>query len=253
MTVRRRAVPSIAFIVACVATVAAATASAQEFAGNYRITSDVTTAEVPEWGSDCGQRPENHRGNTGRQVRVSEDGTNLVIEDRPRMRTDGCWSQNPRARPVDGPRSARRPQRTISTRTGPTRPRPSRRGSRCAIARCIAGPCRAARVGPTSVARWCTSASTRRRRRQWTRGSRRRPRRRETQGCGLRAARFRGRGRGSRSSRVEGAPRPALACAFARRWSTPTAALRSTPRARSSRGTSPVATAAILPRAKAAA
>jgi hypothetical protein len=100
MTVRRRAVPSIAFIVACVATVASAAASAQDFAGNYRITSDVTTAEVPEWGSDCGQRPENHRGNTGRQVRVSADGTNLVIEDRPRMRTDGCWSQNPRTRRV---------------------------------------------------------------------------------------------------------------------------------------------------------
>ena len=73
---------------------------AQDFAGNYRITSDVTNAEVAEWGSDCGQRPESHRGNTGRQVRVSMDGAQLVVEDRPRMRSDSCWSQNPRTRRV---------------------------------------------------------------------------------------------------------------------------------------------------------
>lgn len=87
-----------AYLAATSAALAAQSAFAQDFAGNYRITSDVTAAEVPEWGPDCGQRPENHRGSTGRTVRVSEDGTNLVIEDRPRMRTDGCWSQNPRAR-----------------------------------------------------------------------------------------------------------------------------------------------------------
>lgn len=89
-----------AMIVAACATSAATSASAQDYAGNYRIVSDVTNAEVPEWGADCGQRPENHRGSVGRQVRVSADGTNLVIEDRPRMRTDGCWSQNPRVRRV---------------------------------------------------------------------------------------------------------------------------------------------------------
>jgi hypothetical protein len=89
-----------AMIVAACATSAATSASAQDYAGTYRIVSDVTNAEVPEWGVDCGQRPENHRGSAGRQVRVSADGTNLVIEDRPRMRTDGCWSQNPRVRRV---------------------------------------------------------------------------------------------------------------------------------------------------------
>ncbi|MBL8685316.1 MAG: hypothetical protein JNK05_39420 [Myxococcales bacterium] len=83
-------------------------ASAQDFAGNYRITSDVTSAEVPEWGADCGQRPENHRGNTGRQVRVSADGSQLVVEDRPRMRSDGCWSQNPRTRRVSSSGSSPR-------------------------------------------------------------------------------------------------------------------------------------------------
>jgi hypothetical protein len=77
-------------------------ARAQDYAGNYRIVSDGTTAEVPEWGPDCNQRPENHRGATGRQVRVSVDGSNLVIEDRPRMRTDGCWSDNPQVRRVSG-------------------------------------------------------------------------------------------------------------------------------------------------------
>ena len=87
-----------AYLAAASAALAAQSAFAQDFAGNYRITSDVTSAEVPEWGADCGQRPENHRGSTGRTVRVSEDGANLVIEDRPRMRTDGCWSQNPRVR-----------------------------------------------------------------------------------------------------------------------------------------------------------
>jgi hypothetical protein len=81
---------------------AARSAEAQDYAGNYRIVADGTTAEVPEWGPDCGQRPESHRGSTGRQVRVSADGSNLVIEDRPRMRTDGCWSQNPQVRRVSG-------------------------------------------------------------------------------------------------------------------------------------------------------
>jgi hypothetical protein len=100
MNVRQRAVRSMAWIVAACATSAATTVSAQDYAGLYRIVSDVTTAEVPEWGTDCGRRPENQRGSTGRTVRVSADGTNLVIEDRPRMRTDGCWSQNPRVRRV---------------------------------------------------------------------------------------------------------------------------------------------------------
>lgn len=77
-------------------------AHAQDFAGMYRLVSDVTTAEVPEWGSDCGHRPENHRGSAGRQVRVSADGSQLVVEDRPRMRSDGCWSQNPRVRRTGG-------------------------------------------------------------------------------------------------------------------------------------------------------
>ena len=84
------------------------TARAQDIAGNYRLTNDSTSAEVPEWGSDCGQRPESHRGSTGRAVRVSMDGNNVVIEDRPRMRSDGCWSQNPRVRRTGGGGSAPR-------------------------------------------------------------------------------------------------------------------------------------------------
>lgn len=102
MIVRRLALHRWVFgaLSAAGALLAPAVARAQDYAGNYRVSSDVTSAEVPEWGPDCGSRPESHRGSTGRQVRVSMDGPQLVVEDRPRMRSDGCWSQNPRTRRV---------------------------------------------------------------------------------------------------------------------------------------------------------
>jgi hypothetical protein len=76
-------------------------ARAQEgdLAGTFRVASDQTTVQVPEWGSDCGPRPASHTGPSGRQITVTTEGSQLVIQDgRRRQRTDGCWSDNPRVR-----------------------------------------------------------------------------------------------------------------------------------------------------------
>lgn len=77
--------------------------------GTYRVTADRTTVQVPEWGPDCGPRPESHTGTTGRQVTVTVDGSQLVIQDgRRRHRTDACWSDNPRVRRVSATHAGNR-------------------------------------------------------------------------------------------------------------------------------------------------
>ncbi len=76
-------------------------AFAQDLSGTYRVVTDQTTVQIPEWGGDCGPRPTSRTGNTGREATVTADGSQLTIQDgRHRHRTDGCWSDNPHARRI---------------------------------------------------------------------------------------------------------------------------------------------------------
>jgi hypothetical protein len=86
-----------------------ARAQDSSLAGTFRVASDQTTVQIPEWGSDCGPRPASHTGSSGREVTVTLDGSNLVIADgRRRLRTDGCWSDNPRVQRSSVSRSGNR-------------------------------------------------------------------------------------------------------------------------------------------------
>ncbi len=84
-------------------------AAAQDLAGTYRVTTDQTTVQIPEWGSDCGPRPSSRTGNVGREATVTSDGSQLTIQDgRHRNRTDGCWSDNPSARRISASHTGNR-------------------------------------------------------------------------------------------------------------------------------------------------
>jgi hypothetical protein len=91
------------------AIIAPGVAFAQDLSGTYRVTTDQTTVQIPEWGSDCGPRPSSRTGNTGREATVTSDGAQLTIQDgRHRNRTDGCWSDNPRARRISASHTGNR-------------------------------------------------------------------------------------------------------------------------------------------------
>ncbi len=81
-------------------------AHAQDASGTYRVGSDRTVVQVPEWGGDCGPRPESRSAGGGRQASVSVEGSQLTFQDgRRRLRSDGCWSDNPHVRRVGASRS----------------------------------------------------------------------------------------------------------------------------------------------------
>ena len=72
-----------------------------DLAGTYRVSTDQTTVQIPEWGPDCGPRPASHTGASGRTATVTSNGTQLTIEDgRRHNRTSGCWSDNPEVRAI---------------------------------------------------------------------------------------------------------------------------------------------------------
>lgn len=82
-----------------------ATALAQtSYAGTWNAGSTRMQVDITSWGPDCGQRPASTTVPASGQVRVTEDGDQLVFRGRQTQRTDGCWSANPAVRRVSSTR-----------------------------------------------------------------------------------------------------------------------------------------------------
>jgi hypothetical protein len=74
------------------------------YAGAWNAGSTRLQVEVTSWGRDCGPRPASTTIPGGGQVRITEDGDQLVFRGRDTQRTDGCWSANPAVRRVSSTR-----------------------------------------------------------------------------------------------------------------------------------------------------
>ncbi len=70
---------------------------AQKYAGEWKIIKSNLQVTLKSWGQNCGPKPQSYANNKIREVIIIARGDHLVFS-RGGVRTDRCWSPNPRIR-----------------------------------------------------------------------------------------------------------------------------------------------------------
>jgi hypothetical protein len=76
------------------------THAAERFAGEWTINSSKLEVIVKSWGENCGPRPKSYSNFKKREVIIIVRGEHLIFS-RGGVRTDRCWSPNPRIRTIN--------------------------------------------------------------------------------------------------------------------------------------------------------